>query len=135
MEYKKRYCPHCGNKTNDLHCDICDRNTKPTGERYKEAELNLVDDDIQMDKYNQADKTTGSNSDFIGDNGNNERNTYHKEKNKLKLNMEEGKHPYYSKEKSSNLIPEGFFKGMALLAVVVVVIVIGFIVFFMNTIE
>ncbi|MEG0274241.1 MAG: hypothetical protein RR690_03840 [Longicatena sp.] len=46
MEHKARYCPQCGSKTNDMHCDICERLTKPIEERYKEKDLDLVADDI-----------------------------------------------------------------------------------------
>ena len=86
MEVKKRYCPSCGNKTNDGRCEICGRATKPVSMRIHEVELDIIEDDVVGDNKAQ----------FSGDQGYEEAKQQHAQsKRRPTLQMKAGEHPYY----------------------------------------
>lgn len=107
MDVKKRYCPFCGSKTNDHICEICGRNTKPIEMLAHEKELDLVKDDICLDKHEE--KTTHTSS--------------HK---RPVLHMHQGEHPYYEevkKKEAFSFNSEQMKKGLSVLVAVVIVII------------
>lgn len=122
MEIKKRYCPSCGDKTNDGKCDICGRATKPISMRVHEKELDLVEDDVANDNREQ----------FSGDHGYQEAKQHHaKDKQRPTLQMKAGEHPYYDhgSKRSSDLLESipSFANKLApfLVAFVIAMIVFG----------
>lgn len=121
MEIKKRYCPSCGNKTNDGRCDICGRVTKPVSMRIHEKELDIIEDDVAGDNKAQ----------FLGDQGYEEAKQQHaKDKQRPTLQMKAGEHPYYDhgSKRSSDLLESipPFASKLAPFLVALVIAMIAF---------
>lgn len=125
METRKRYCPSCGDKTNDSSCCVCGRATKSINDRYTEKELSLVEDDLK--KY-------ASTSDFTGDEGNKESNAYHKS-NKPILKYGNDSHPYYEtdgrkqKVSSSTRLEDAIDFKKIFIVVIAVLVLVGCLIF------
>lgn len=130
MEIKKRYCPSCGDKTNDGKCDICGRATKPISMRVHEKELDLVEDDVATDNREQ----------FSGDYGYQEAKHHHaRDEQRPTLQMKAGEHPYYEhgSKRSSDLLERipSFVTKLAPFLVAFVIAMISFGIGFFNDSE
>lgn len=115
MEKRSRYCPFCGNKTNDSHCEICGKTTRPIAMSDKEKELDIIKDDTY--------DTSAQNlrHDHIDE-------TYHAGKKKAKLKFQDG-HPYFDIGKNAAGIkvdPKLIRKLISLIPFAVVIIIIVF---------
>ncbi len=118
MEKKTRYCPSCGNKTNDATCEICGRSTKPISMSTHERELDLIKDDIDIHQKHE----------FRGDQGHQEsKATHHTRKKAPYLHLKAGEHPYESEAKTKRFtIPsdqQELIKAIPMLVSVVGIIV------------
>lgn len=122
MEVKKRYCPSCGNKTNDGRCEICGRATKPVSMRIHEVELDIIEDDVAGDNKAQ----------FSGDQGYEEAKLQHAQsKRRPTLQMKAGEHPYYEHSSKAIIdysqIARQLTSKLAPFLVVIIIIIIAFV--------
>lgn len=122
MAKKERYCPSCGNKTNDYACDICGRNTKSMKDKTSEEMLHIIDDDMEDGSFKQ---------DFTGDHGNRESTAYHKDKKDSKLHFETGGHPYFEHRKKTQQ-NVNVSRVISIIAPIVVVIIFCGVLFGIN---